>query len=450
MNAPYTQQIAQFITTLDANPIPEAAKKMALDAFADCVGVLIAGSDEEAVSIAASLSIPDNDGVPVICRGLQVRMEDAALINGIAAHVLDYDDVGLSGHPSAVIVPAVLALGAAINASGERAIRAYLVGFETWGMIEGLDPLPLYKQGFHPTAIFGTVAAAGSCAYLLNLTAEQTANALAIASSLASGLVASFGTMTKPLHVGRAAQAGLLAARLASKGFTGSPDVFEHDSGFLLSHSPSRNPALDRVLRTGVPSVDWKAGAGVLNVKRYPVCYGAHRVIDVVTELAIEHDLTTEDISSIDVVTGDMQMVMLRNARPTTGLEAKFSMQFAIASALAVRRCSLKELSDDFVTRDDIQSIFPRVSITTVGGSMPGLPFAPQEQVKLTLSNGQVLERTVEFAKGSHQLPLDEIELKDKFIDCATTKLSEDNAAALWLQLRCLADLKSLRALILQ
>lgn len=444
----FARQTGQFIAGLDATAQPASAREMARMAMTDCVGVLIAGAGEAAVDIVARTAADDPAGAPTIPSGRRLRPADAALVNGVAAHALDYDDVGLSGHPSAVIVPAVLAEGWVLNASGPQAITAYLAGFETWGMLESLDPGALHERGFHPTAIFGAVAAAAACAYLRRLDADHAAHAVAIAASLASGLVANFGTMTKPLHVGRAAQAGVLAAQLAGDGFTGSLDVFEHRSGYLHAHSSSGRPVTDgRDLRLGA---DWKAGASAINIKRYPTCYGTHRAIDAMLDLVAKHDLQPADVREIHVVTGETQMLMLRNAHPRTALEAKFSMQFALASALVARRVGLHELTDQFVTRSDVEAIFARVVCQTVPGSMPGLPFAPEDRVSVVLTDGTRLDcPPVQYAKGSYELPMTRDELAQKFVDCASRRLSAHGRRHLFSQLWELHETGSVRQLVL-
>ena len=204
----------------------------------DCVGTMIAGADEEAVKLVAQIvpASTGNDGAPEIPGGRNLSAGDAALVNGVAAHVLDYDDVGMDGHPSAAITPAILAEGWTLGSSGEEALAAYVAGYEVWALLQELEPGALHERGFHPTAIWGTLSAAAACARLNRLNADETTNAIAIAASLAAGTVANFGTMTKSLHAGRTAQSGVLAARLAKSGFTASPDVLEHKAGFMASH----------------------------------------------------------------------------------------------------------------------------------------------------------------------------------------------------------------------
>src|SRR5262249_51802717 len=246
--AALTSDIAEFVTSVAADALPERCSYGARIGMIDCVGVMIAGAGEPAVQLIAATvaaSTP-NEGAPGIPSGRNLAAVDAALVNGVAAHALDYDDVGMDGHPSAVLTPAILAQGWSLGVNGGEAIAAYVAGYEGWAPLQEIEPGHLHERGFHPKAIRGALAAAAAWPAPHRLAVEQTRNAIAIAASLAAGVVANFGTMTKPLHVGRTAQAGVLAACLARSGFTGSLDALEHAAGFMHAHSPSGTPEVDR------------------------------------------------------------------------------------------------------------------------------------------------------------------------------------------------------------
>jgi len=279
------------------------------------------------------------------------------------------------------------------------------------------EPTPLHRKGWHPTTVLGTIAAAAACAKLCGLDAMGTSTAMAIAASMASGLVANFGTMTKSFQVGRAAQSGVIAARLAKAGLTASLDALEHPAGLLAALSPDGKAELDRAFIAG--QKEWHIVRHGLNIKRYPICYATHRSIDAVLDLIERYDLSPEQVERVHVSTGKTQSLMLRNSRPQTGLEAKFSMQFAMAAALVARRVGLSELTDGFVLQPEVQAIFPRVSITTTAATMESSAFALADAVEITTSGGETLKSgPVEFAKGSHQRPLSRDELWVKFTDC--------------------------------
>jgi 2-methylcitrate dehydratase PrpD len=443
-----TRDLASFVASFDIADAPRRAVEAARMGILDCVGVTIAGWDEEAPRLVAAMvqDYRGNDGAPEIPTGRSLSAADAAFVNGVAGHVLDYDDVGLDGHPSVAVTPAILAEGWALDSSGQDAIAAYLAGYEVWALIEELEPGQLHERGFHPTAVSGTLAAAAACARLHRLDAEKTTHALAIAASLASGLVANFGTMTKSLHAGRVGQSGVLAARLAKSGFTGSPDALEHQTGFLRAHSPSGNPRLDRG-DWGLGET-WRIEREGIHIKRYPVCYATHRSIDAMLSLADEHSLAPGDVEEIHVHTGKTQALMLRNQSPRTGLEAKFSMQFAMACALVQRRVGLQELTDDFVRRDDVVSVMRKVRVTTTDETMPGLPFAPDDRVSVKLKSGETIAHApVVHARGSWQKPLSLEELREKFSDCCRDRLKTSQADQLFEALAGLENLPSLQRL---
>jgi 2-methylcitrate dehydratase PrpD len=445
-----TRQLGTFAASQKRADIPAECVKGALIGIADCIGVMVAGANEPAPQAVAALVADAGSGdiAPAFPSGRKLSPADAALVNGVAAHVLDYDDVALAGHPSAVLVPAILAEAWALGRSGKDAISAYVVGYETWALLDELEPGSLHELGFHPTAVLGTVAAAAACAHLHGLDAEKSAHAIAVSASLAAGLVANFGTMTKSLHAGRTAQSGVLAARLAKGGYTASLDVFEHRTGFMRAHSPSGHPDLDP--RDYALGTHWRLPVSGVHIKRYPICYATHRSIDAMLDLVAAHNIVPDSVQEIRVHTGQTQLLMLRNHFPTTGLEAKFSMEFAMASALVAHRVGLSELSDDFVGRADVREAMKRVQCTTTTEMVKGWdqPFAPADQVTVVLKSGETLtSEPVERPKGSWQRQMTSDELRQKFVDCAQPRLGQANTAQLFEQLLSLDSVASVRSL---
>lgn len=444
-----TRKAAEFVANFDLAKVPAEAVHAARIGIVDCVGVMLAGAHEPAVELVKAIATPaigSNDAPPAV-DGRRYGAPDAALINGVAAHVLDFDDVALAGHPSTVLVPMILAEGYTLQSSGREAIEAYLVGYELWAHLASMEPGRLHDRGFHPTAVMGTLACAAGAAHLNRLSPEQTANALAIAASLAAGLVANFGSMTKSLHAGRTAQSGIQAVRLAKMGYTGSTDALEHRVGFLQSFSPSGSPELDAdAFHIGEESMAARYG---VNIKRYPTCYATHRSIDAMLDLVEENDIDPANIEKINVHTGVTQHLMLRNARPQTGLAAKFSMEFAMASAAVARRVGLRELTDEFVSRKDVQALLERVEVTVTDEEAgEDLPFAPFDLVWITLRDGTVLRHEpVEYARGSWQRQLDRDALQEKFDDCAGMLLPEEKVGPLFEKLYRIEEMKDLREL---
>jgi len=229
-------ELARRIGAIAFDQLPPEAVAWAKVGILDTVGVTLAGAGESCARIVSGVAA--HSAGPALLFGSRrcVAPLDAALINGTAAHALDFDDCSnsMGGHPSAPVLPALFALAGTRKVSGREFLAAYIAGFETETRIARGVNFYHYEKGWHPTATLGTFGAAAASAHLLRLDARRTATALGLAASLASGLKANFGTMTKPLHVGHAARNGLMAALLAADGFTASEDAFEHAQGFFL------------------------------------------------------------------------------------------------------------------------------------------------------------------------------------------------------------------------
>jgi 2-methylcitrate dehydratase PrpD len=417
MSEPLTRSLGTFVSHLRLSLIPSDALEVVRTGFADSVATLIAGSVEEPPKILhATLAPPPGDATLYLV-GPRVPAPEAAWINGTAAHALDYDDVALRGHPSTVLVPAVLAEGEVLGSTGAELATAYVAGYEVWADLQRRDPAQHHEKGWHPTGIFGAVAAAAACASLRKLDADKATQAIALGASQSAGLVANFGTMTKPFHAGRAAHAGVISARLAAAGFTSSPDALEHPLGFLTATSPKGS--VDRTSATQAGR-EWSILALGLSVKKYPLCYCTHRAIDGALDLLREEKVAAQNVKSITVSTSRRNATILRNSRPQTGLEAKFSMQFAMASSIVANRVGLRELTDEFVRRSDIQALMPKVVVAPDDRVDPKRTGnAPYDQVVIETADGRRLESTrVTDERGSPQLPLSREELWTKFKEC--------------------------------
>lgn len=442
-----TRQLAEFVSGLAFEKLPQTAVETAKRGAIDTVGVMFAGRDEPVAKFATELAAAAAGGEARLLfdRGF-AHSQDAALANGTAAHALDYDDVALEGHPSVVLVPAILAEGERLGASGRDLITAYVAGYETWGELLDRDEDQHHGKGWHPTAVFGTVAAAAAAARLARLDPARTGNALGIAASLAGGLVANFGSMTKPFQAGRAAQSGILAARLAGRGMTASPDALEHPSGFLRAFSPAGRVRVDGELAAGR---DWHIVRQGLNVKRYPVCYALHRAIDGMLAIRSRRTVPSEQVAEIEVSLGRTQAVPLREHRPRGALEAKFSAEFAMASALVAGRVGMGELTNEFVNQAAVQGLIPKVRVTPVDEADPEDPlFAPFDRVRVKLNDGSTVEGDpVRYALGHARNPIGLDELHAKFRECVGDALPADASARLFERLSRLEEQSAVAAL---
>jgi aconitate decarboxylase len=401
-----TRELAERIAGIDYETLPREAVQTVKRGIIDCVGVLFAGRDEPVVRILLQDLAPGNEAT-VLFGERKARSADAALLNATAGHALDYDDVAIDGHPSVVLTPAILAEGERLGVSGKELIAAYVAGYETWAELVSRDADKYHGKGWHPTAVFGTVGAAAAASRLGGLDVQKTTNALAIAASMAGGVGANFGTMTKPFHAGRAAQSGIQAARLAAAGMTASPDALEHRIGFLAAFSPQGRIDVERSVQQDA----WHILRHGLNIKRYPVCYALHRSIDAVVAMKA----AAADVQSVEMHIGKLQAGMLRHSSPQNALDAKFSAQFAMAAALTTGKVGLAELTDGFVQRKDVQALMPKVRVATTEATDPDDPlFAAFDYVTV---NG-VKSREIRHAKGHARNPLTLDELREKFDDC--------------------------------
>jgi 2-methylcitrate dehydratase PrpD len=409
-----TSETGAFLSAIRQTSVPSDAMPVVRAGFTDCVAVMIAGRGEDVTRIVGDhVGASFDNGVLVA--GLNAP--DAALLYGTAAHALDYDDTGLSGHPSAVLVPAILAEAQETDVDGATMGKAYVAGYEVWAELIGRDKDQHHLKGWHPSAMFGAVAAAAASAVLRKLDAARASHAVGIAASLAGGVVANFGSMTKPFHVGRAAQSGLQAARLAESGMTAAPDALEHNLGFLRAISPNGNVDTEIPAKFGR---QWRILETGINIKLYPVCYGVHRSLDAMLGLVKGENVGPDDISIVEVEMGEAQAAILRNHRPQLALDAKFSAEFAMAAAAIAQRCGLAEVADSFVQRPDVQAFMPKVSVTpTFEKSSEDSVMSPSDRVRITLrDNREFASPWVNYPRGHFRNPVDAEALWGKFSDC--------------------------------
>ncbi len=327
-----TRTLAERAVAMTYDALPAEVRELARQCVLDYLGVGLAGADDELVRILleelAELGGAAQAGV--IGHTARLPVLSAALVNGAVAHALDYDDVNLAmpGHPSVAILPALLALAEEKKASGKAVIAAFVAGYETCCRI-GMALRPgHYNRGFHATGTVGAFGAAAACTHLLGLDTEATARALGIAGTQSAGLKSQFGTMCKPFHAGKAAQNGLLAARLAARGFSSRPDLVECAQGFAATHSPDFVP--EKAL------AEPKRGFHIYNnlFKYHAACYMTHAPIECGRQLR-EQGVAPADIAAINLRLHHATDRVCNIPAPTDGLEAKFSLRQTVAMALS-------------------------------------------------------------------------------------------------------------------
>jgi 2-methylcitrate dehydratase PrpD len=357
-----TRALARKSATIEYEDLPPEAHELARQCILDYFGVAVAGAGDELVRLLLD-ELTEAGGAPqasVIGHQTRLPALSAALANGAAGHALDYDDVNMAmpGHPSVAILPGLLALAELRRSSGREVITAFVAGYETACRIGAALQPGHYNLGFHSTGTVGAFGAAAACTRLLGLDAEATAMALGIAGTQAAGLKSQFGTMCKPFHAGKAAQNGLLAARLAARGFSCRADIIECVQGFALTHGPDFSP--DTALAT--PEAGLHLFANLF--KYHAACYLTHAPIECARRLREQHRLTPEVIAGITLrLDGSCERVCNIPA-PIDGLQSKFSLRQTVAMALAgVDTASLGAYSTENARDPDLVRLRERIQI---------------------------------------------------------------------------------------
>src|SRR3954469_6097725 len=419
---PLTQDLGRFASGLTFENLPREAVETARTGFIDTIATMIAGAQDPAPQLLRRGLAPGAGAASLYFSGESAAAPEAAWINGTAGHALDYDDVGCRGHVSTVLVPAILAEAETLGVGGKEMFAAYVAGYETWAELARRDPGHHHVKGWHPTGIFGAIGAGAACAALRRLDPSRATMAIALSASQAGGIMANFGTMTKPFHAGRASHAGLVSARLAELGFTAAADAIEHPQGFLSAVSPEGHVDRDSPARLGEahPGKEFQIVRQGLSIKKYPACYCTHRALDAMLDLLAKRPLKLGEIAHITVSISKTHSLILRNHAPQTGLEAKFSMEFAMAAAIISRRASLAEYTDAFVRRPAVQELMRRVEIGTNENYDPVQVGASAfDQVTVELTSGERVEsEQIRRARGHAERPLGAAELFDKFRTC--------------------------------
>lgn len=404
-----TEDIASFAAAFSLKTAPTELLPKVREAFLDSFGVMLAGSREESSRLAARWVRGQGaagDCTVVAQKGFSTSAANAALANGVAAHTLDYDHFG---HQSAVMVPCVLAAGEARGVSGAQMIEAYIVGVEVSTLLAKAMSEEANAIGLHPAGLCGTLGAATAAARIFDLTGAQTQTALGIAASLTAGLSQNFGTMVKPLHLGNAARNGIMAAELAAIGFSGNRTIFDQRGGFFTASSSQNNGEnLGKSFRFLEPGIAFKA---------YPCPYSSQRAVDGIVKIAERHLVKLEDVTEITCAAAPNTFRVLIHHRPSTSLEAKFSLEYLLAAALM-----FKSISEDCFATEHVSDPLMRELVEKVH-----LIDAPLERgtpgegpVTVRVKAGATwLEETVSYAPGHPKNPLSWDKLAAKYCACA-------------------------------
>ncbi|HTX02019.1 MAG TPA: MmgE/PrpD family protein [Acidimicrobiales bacterium] len=424
-----TGYVAEFVTRTAFGDLPASVVEASLASILDGLGLALAGSISQPGRLLGrylhELGVLRADGSTILGRVERADPRFAALANGLDIHADDYDDTqlavaadrvyGLLTHPTAPVLPAVLALAERDGRSGADLVLAYNLGVEVECKVaEAINPRH-YQEGFHTTGTVGCFGSAAGASALLGLDEEATRRALSIAASQAAGLRENFGTMTKPLHAGRAAEAGVVAAQLAALGWSANPEILDAPRGFFRA-------AGGGYARRGIEgklASPWAFDEPGVSIKPHPSGSLTHPAMTALAALIAEHRLAAEEVRALRVGTSSNMPNALIYHRPTTALEGKFSMEFCLAVLLLDGRAGLAEFTDATVHRPDVQAMIERVDFHVDKEAEAAGYDKMRSIVTVELANGDVLRRVCDFAKGSPSAPMSFDEVAAKFAGCA-------------------------------
>lgn len=432
-----TEQLARMVVETKAEDLPpgviEHSKERILDSFA----VLLGGAFEECTQIAARY-VEDIGGSPisqVVARPWKTSPPNAALINGIASHALDYDETSqMVSHVTPNTFPAILATADLVKATGRDILLAYIVSFELqarmgWGTMAVTD---MHLLGWHPVPVIGTFAAAAGATRILGLDLDTTRRALGIAGAETGGIRKNIGTMTKPLHAGKAARNGVSSAMMAQRGYTGDLNVLE---GAPSGYGHARYGFCETFLRKGNYDLEamvkdigtrWELDLPrTVTTKRHPGATGRATPMDITIALTTKHDIKPEEIERIDVATSTGMLAVSSYPWAYNGLDARYSLVYDIAVSALDRKGGLEQYTDERVQRADVQAFMKKINafVDPEIDKLVDHPTHSKERgasrVTIHLKDGRSFSDQRTSTKGYPQDPMLWDDIVEKYLECA-------------------------------
>lgn len=437
----------------------QTAIQRASNTVIDTLAVSIAGTTETPVTISLELATRWSSGdCQLIGQSQQLSAPLAAMVNGTAAHALDFDDNfdPAKAHASAVLIPALLAIADEQNLNTAQLLDAYIVGLQIMGKV-GQAVNPYHRsRGWHATATLGALGAAAGCARLLKLDPQQSAHALSLSTSFAGGMMSQFGTMTKPLHAGLAASGGVQAASFAAMGLTAGDETLHGTKGLrTLMVGPDVEDLADAMqgkaehgqnMRFNTESV----GAPLhieehgLKVKRYPNCGSVHRALDGLLELREAHQLNVDDVDHVLVKAPAAHLANLMYSEPANDMQARFSLEYNLAVGLLNGMVTLADFTQEAINAPRTRSLLSTIRSEPVAKLESEFP----TEVHITLKDGQQLSTHVKMPVGSLANPFSQQQLWQKYQGCVQPILGEQGCQVLQQALKQLAEPQPVRQLL--
>jgi len=435
-----TRELAKFVSGLTFETLPLDVIHKAKLCILDLLGVTLSGSKEQLVDILLEVAAGEggNPRASIIGRSMRAPLLHAALINGSSSHALDFDDVhaGMMGHPSAVVLPGLLALGEFKRCSGRDLITAFVAGFETVCHVGLCQTRSHLAQGWHPTATIGHFGAAAACANLLKLDEEKAIFALGLAGTQAAGLKQVFGTMGKPFNAGKASMNGLLAALLAEKGFTSSYEIIEGDMGFTKTFTPKSD------LAGALNGLGVNYQISTVIFKKHASCFATHPTIEGALAFR-EEGLTADDIESVHVFPYHGHYDGIKIMKPKTGLEGKFSIPYTFAVAFVEGKAGENCFTDSAVRDPKVIKVRDKVTMEK-DKNMP----LYNSSVVVKTNDGRVLKKHVDLNKANKNQDEEIGALKQKFFECGTAVLTMDAVTELFEKIMRIEEIKDIEEVI--
>ena len=455
-----TAGLAAFVRDTQLAQIPDAVREKACKAIVDAFGAILCGAASEvAPPLLRYLDGAHAPGdVLVLGTGRTTSAEMAALLNGSFGAALEYDDVysAMPGHPAAIIVPALCTEASRRPVDGAQMLEAFVVGYEAGAKLaRGVGMGHYQRRGFHATGTLAMFCALAALARLRSLDRDGIATAFGIAASMAGGLRCQFGTMMKPFHSGWAARCAVAAVDLAQSGLTASPTAIENeDGGFIAAYGADDSEPAAALATLGNP---WSLVDPGFALKKFPSCYAGHRPMDGLLTLKRELELSPGNVDRIVCRVPPGSLRPMRYPDPRTGLEAKFSVPYALAAGVLDGRYSLWTFTDEAVARPAIRQLLSKIEAVEdtrclgAGANQSQRSWGSRGfvEVEARTTSGRHAKAQVEFAPGHPQRELTWDDLREKFIDCAQyAGVPKASAEALYTQLRALRSCPDLRPLL--
>ncbi|MBD9388491.1 MmgE/PrpD family protein [Agrobacterium sp. AGB01] len=421
--------LAEFVKNADSSEAGVDAAELAKRVIADTVAVIMSGAGSDvAPAMLSYVSRMGAGSVPLIGTDAYASAPAAALVGGTFGAALDFDDVlsMMPGHPAAVIMPALFAQCYDEPVSGKAFIDAYIVGLEVGAKLSQGVGIRHYQRGYHTTGTIALFCAVAALARRFDLSVAQTQMAFSLAASTASGIQANFGTMTKPLHSGWAAQSAVIAVDLVRSGFTASLTALEDKGGYLAAYGTEESDASKVLPLLGKP---WTIVSPGIALKKFPTCYATHRAIDGVAEIEKEVGPLLDQLKKLTCRVVPGALLPLRFNRPKTGLEGKFSMPYGLAVAMVDRRLTIASFEDTAVKRPEIWALYNKIEVIEDEACGVEDPDYNKKSagtrgfviVEAELHDGRTITRRVDVSPGHPKRPLTWNDLNDKFLDCASS-----------------------------